>query len=421
MGESKTQCGGYAPGRSGAARWIVGRALLACALLTLTALVVPEPARAAGPDAVMTPSGYNSNLVARGDDTANQVVGLPFSMNWNGTTYNQIFINMNGNCNFGATGFVGYNPTTSLSALGQNIMAPFWADVDTRNTSMGQMTYSNITPGNVPLVDGHPAFFVNWINVGRYNYTAAGNTQTNSFQLVIIDRSDTGAGNFDFMYNYDAVTWDLATSSSTVRARVGWGRSDGSAYELPGSGTPQASASTLLDTSAAATSLIQNFQNDEGQLGRYVFEVRGATMPNSPPVIAVVNRTLEGNAPDSYLGYTGTGDAIATDPDGTVVSLTNDMPALLPLGTTTVTWTAIDDRGATTSRTQSVVVTDTVAPSLSTLTSSTHTVGTWSGVSSVAVSSTTSTDACSGVVGFIVRLESGRARGPRFAPSIRRL
>ncbi len=76
----------------------------------------------------------------------------------------------------------------------------------------------------------------------------------------------------------------------------------------------------------------------------------------------MVNRVLEGNAPNSYTGYTGTGDATATDPDGTVASFTNDRPSPLPLGTTNVTWTATDNSGAVTTATQSILVTDTTPP-----------------------------------------------------------
>lgn len=361
-------------------------------------VVAPTRALAAGPNAILTPTGYNTNAVVRADDTANQVVGLPFTMNWNGTSYSEIYINMNGNCTFGS-GYTGYNPSTSLSALQRDIMAPFWADVDTRNTSMGQVTYSNITSGNVPRVDGHLAFFVNWINVGRYNSSTAGNTQTDSFQLVIVDRSDTGAGNFDFMFNYDAITWDIATAASTTRARVGWGRSDGSAYELPGSGTAQGSASTLLDSSPPVTSLVQNLVNDEDQLGRYVWEVRQGVAPNIPPSITVVNRVLEGNMPNAYVGYTGAGDVTAADVDGSIVSLTSDLPGVLPVGATMATWIARDDGGGVTTKTQSVTVTDSVAPSLPTLISSTHTTGVWSSIGTVTVNSTTSTDTCTGVAG----------------------
>ncbi len=375
------------------------RLLGACFCVLGTVLLSqPITAFATGPNAILTPTGYAANNVARADDTANQVVGLPFSMNWNGTVYSQIYINMNGNVTFG-TGYTGYNPSTALATLGQNIMAPFWADVDTRNTSLGQVTYSNINAGSVPQVDGRDAFFVNWIGVGRYNSATAGNTQTNSFQLVIVDRSDTGAGNFDFMFNYDEMTWDLATASSNQRARVGWGRSDGSAFELPGSGTAQGSTSTLLDSSDAATSLIQNAINDQGQLGRYVWRVRGGTAPNVPPVITVVNRVLEGNAPGVYAGYTGAGDVTATDSDGSIASFVSNMPALLPLGVTPVLWTAKDDRGMVATRTQTVTVADTTPPVLPALSSSSHAAGVWTGLGTVSVNSSLSTDTCTGVSG----------------------
>ena len=367
-------------------------------VLGLFVLSLPVVAFAAGPDAILTPTGYAANPVARGDDTANQVVGLPFSMNWNGTSYNQVFINMNGNVTFG-NGFTGFDPNTTLQAAGQNIMAPFWADVDTRNAAMGQVTYSNITAGSVPQVDGQDAFFVNWINVGRYNYTSANATQTNSFQLVIVDRSDTGAGNFDFMYNYDAVAWDIATGSSNRRARVGWGRSDGTGFELPGSGTAQGSTSTLLDISPAATSLIQNEMNDADQLGRYVWQVRGGTVPNTPPVVTAVDRVLEGNAPGVYAGYTGTGDVTAIDPDGLITSLVRSGLSLLPIGGNSLVWTATDDRATVATASQTVTVADTVAPTLPTLTSPTHTASVWTNVSDVTVNSAISTDTCTGVSG----------------------
>ncbi len=93
----------------------VGALLIAVALGLAAMLVAPPTLRAAGPNAVLTPTGYNANTIARGDDTSNLVVNLPFTMNWNGTTYNQIYINMNGNCTFGS-GFTDYNPTTTLAA-----------------------------------------------------------------------------------------------------------------------------------------------------------------------------------------------------------------------------------------------------------------------------------------------------------------
>jgi hypothetical protein len=130
-----------------------------------------------------------------------------------------------------------------------------------------------------------------------------------------------------------------------------------------------------------------------------VWQVRGGAAPNIAPQVTVVNRVLEGNAHDSYVGYTGTGDATASDVDGTVVSLTNNRPTTLPLGTTSVLWTATDNRGAVTTATQTIVVEDTVAPNTPTLTSPTHTAGVWTTVNSVTVNSSASTDTCSGVRG----------------------
>ena len=190
------------------------------------------------------------------------------------------------------------------------------------------MTYSTTTAGSVPQVDGHNAFFVNWVGVAAYNNQSS---PTDAFQLVIIDRSDTGAGNFDFMFNYDQVAWDIATSASTVRARAGWGRA-GSGFELPGSGTAQGAASALLDTAPSATSLISNSMNSGGQLGRYVWQVRAGSVPNIPPQLSVIDRVLEGNSPNSYAGYLGMGDATATDPDGAIASLVNDRPSAVAAG-----------------------------------------------------------------------------------------
>ena len=47
--------------------------VLAAAVLVIFAGVfsAPQPVSAAGPNAILTPTGYNTNLIARGDDTSN--------------------------------------------------------------------------------------------------------------------------------------------------------------------------------------------------------------------------------------------------------------------------------------------------------------------------------------------------------------
>jgi hypothetical protein len=83
---------------------------------------------------------------------------------------------------------------------------------------------------------------------------------------------------------------------------------------------------------------------------------------NRPPVISAVAVTLEGNTTG---GYTGPIPGVtANDPDGDRVTLTNNAPAKLPLGVTSVNWVARDPAGAQAIASQSVTVVDTRAPSI---------------------------------------------------------
>lgn len=383
-------------------------ALCACAL-AIAYFALSGSAYALGPGAVRTPAHYNDTSITAGDDTSNLIVGLPFSMNWNGSNYTSITVNMNGNVTFGANSSnATYTPSMAMTsaAFGYTMMAPLWADVDTGNNpgSGGwQATFSSTS--TVPIVNGHKAFFVNWQNV-RYYGEAAGTTVTDSFQLVIIDRSDIATGNFDFEFNYDKVGWDLGTASNTQHARAGWAVNR-TGYELPGSGFNGGGAAPavgpLADVSASSTALIWNSMCSENQLGRYRWQVRGGLPPNLPPVVTVKNRTLEANIQGGYASYnaTASGDATASDPDGSIKSFTStpSLPATLPLGSTVITWTAVDNRLATTTAQQTVVVTDTTPPTLPTLASTTPT-NTWNKVSSVTVTWPASSDIATGIAGY---------------------
>jgi alpha-tubulin suppressor-like RCC1 family protein len=83
---------------------------------------------------------------------------------------------------------------------------------------------------------------------------------------------------------------------------------------------------------------------------------------NQGPVITVQPVTLEGNATGGYSGPIP--GVTATDPDGDAVTLTNNAPATLPLGTTTIGWVARDPSGERTTASQTVTVVDTRAPSI---------------------------------------------------------
>jgi hypothetical protein len=82
------------------------------------------------------------------------------------------------------------------------MIAPFWADVDTRTGPV--VTYGYGT------VDGHTAFGVNWLGVGCYNENTS---VANYFQVLLINRSDVGPNDFDIEFNYGPITWDSGQAS----------------------------------------------------------------------------------------------------------------------------------------------------------------------------------------------------------------
>jgi hypothetical protein len=151
-----------------------------------------------------------------------------------------------------------YTPTP-LNQLKIGIIAPYWADVDTRNSASDVVKYGSNTVGT------NNAFGVGWVNVGYYAVHA---DKLLSCQLVIIDRSsDFAPGDFDMEFNYDKVQWEWGDVSYPFPARAGF--SDGVMdYELPGSGVEGA----FLDTSVV-TGLIYNGFNSPVP-GRYVFSFR---------------------------------------------------------------------------------------------------------------------------------------------------
>ena len=86
-------------------------------------------------------------------------VALPFSMDFYGNTYNELFVNNNGNLTFGSS-LATYTPYP-LSGSGPPIIAPFFADLDTR-------TGATVSFG-AGTVGGRQAFGVNWPGVGCYD------------------------------------------------------------------------------------------------------------------------------------------------------------------------------------------------------------------------------------------------------------
>lgn len=208
--------------------------------------------------------GFDAAALPAADDASSGSIDLGFGLNFFGQTFASAHVNTNGNISFGAP-LSDFTPVP-LGQLRQAVIAPFFADVDT--TGAGLVGYGT------GQVDGRAAFGATWSGVGHYD---AKSDKRNSFQAVLVDRSDTGAGNFDVEFNYDRLQWESGdfnggiggTGGSTARVGVtGDGAMiPGGFYELPGSGVPGA----FLDTGYAA--LAAQLLNS-GTLGRYVLHAR---------------------------------------------------------------------------------------------------------------------------------------------------
>jgi protocatechuate 3,4-dioxygenase beta subunit len=242
-------------------------------------------------------AGCSQSSLAPNDDGSTGRVALPFDLNFFASTYSGLYVNNNGNVTFGGP-LPTYTPF-GLTATETPIIAPFFADVDTRGPGSGFVTYGEGgTPGD--LADP-PYFCVDWFDVGYYgNHT----DRTNSFQLVLYDRSaQTGhPGDFDIVFNYDRIRWETGDASGGSgglggsSARVGYSNGTSRSAELAGSGTNGA----LLD--GGPNSLISASVNST-QLGRYIFPVRsnttgtggfeGMVTDDATPPTAVAGATLQ--------------------------------------------------------------------------------------------------------------------------------
>lgn len=222
-------------------------------------------------------AGFDSNTLARNDDGSTGLVNIGFNVNFFGLTFSQLFVNNNGNITFDAA-LSAFTPF-GLTNTNRQIIAPFFADVDTR------LAGDEVTYGTGSF-NGRAAFGVNWINVDYFQASTA-HTNRNSFQLLLVERADTGAGNFDIIFNYDEILWETGTHGSSGgdangrggnSARAGFSNGtgqSGSFYELTGSAVNGA----LLNGGSHA--LISNSLNS-GIDGRYIFTARDGDIDVDP-------------------------------------------------------------------------------------------------------------------------------------------
>jgi hypothetical protein len=209
--------------------------------------------------------GFANTVLPHNDDGSSGPTPIGFPINFFGQTFSSLFVNNNGDVTFDQA-LPDFTPF-GLATTRRVLIAPFFSDVDTRVGN--EVTYGT------NFVNGLPAFGVTWPGVGCFNENTS---VTNFFQMLLIDRADTGVGNFDIEFNYNSIQWETGEASGGnaacqggAAARVGFSNGSGTPgtfFELPGSAIPGA----FLDSNPSSGLIHHDFGST--QAGRYVFQVR---------------------------------------------------------------------------------------------------------------------------------------------------
>src|SRR5262249_20933031 len=206
------------------------------------------------------PDGFGTQLLPVTDDGSSSAIDItgvfPGGLNLFGTVYRQIYINNNGNVTF-TSSLSSYTPSAIGAGYSSPIIAPFWADVDTRggtttptggNAAGSDRVWYNLDPTNHVLT-------ITWDDVGYYSEHT---DKADAFQLQLIGE---GNGNFEFEFIYQALPWVSGDASGGrdglggTPARAGYSAGNGTNYfELLQSGNQsalQALPQTLGNTGQA--------------------------------------------------------------------------------------------------------------------------------------------------------------------------
>ena len=219
----------------------------------------------------------------RNDDGSSPKIGIPFTFNYYGVNYDSLYINNNGNVSFS-------NPYYNFTPYGFpdstfNMIAAFWGDVDTRDSStLSGLVYYKITP---------TALIVKWEHVGYYTYH---NDKLNTFQLILTDGTDPllpAGDNVGFCYG--DMQWTTGDASSGIAgfggsaATVGVNKGDGVNYFQVGQ----------FDTSGVAFDGPYGNIDQVDWLDNQGIYFNVSTTGNIPPII------INNNICDTIDVYTG--------------------------------------------------------------------------------------------------------------------
>jgi hypothetical protein len=233
-----------------------GVGVLAALTLTLSAHAVPIPSGSfytdvvgggIGDVVVTTGGGASANVgdpSGRNDDGFRGPIPLGFTLDYFGTSYTDFWANNNGNISFGS-GVSSFTPNPLDTTTSAPMIAPYWADVDTRGTDSGVMHFRNFS--------GQEQIAVTWPGVG---YFSANDDLLAYFQLILRGPNfsvPSDEGQIGFFYK--TVDWETGDASGGsggfggTEATVGFGDglSDINSGEISLAGSQQAGISDEVE------------------------------------------------------------------------------------------------------------------------------------------------------------------------------
>jgi len=216
------------------------------------------------------PAGFGELAMARNDDGSSARImlgsGFPHGLNFFGQYYDYFYINNNGNISF--TGRVGSYTPRSFPASSRPLIAPYWADADTRSSNVANPNYNNIY---YQIIEDE--ILITWYYIGYFKYST---NKLNAFQLHIKNRSEVAPGDFDVCFIYEQLQWTTGSASGGYNglggtpAQAGFDAGDGRNY---------------YKHQDSMTHEVINLTKDSnvGEKGVWCFEIRSGTIREAQP------------------------------------------------------------------------------------------------------------------------------------------
>lgn len=172
-------------------------------------------------------TGWTQSMAPNDDGSSGQV-NIGFDYCFYNQNRNSLFINNNGNVSF--SGPFSSFTSTGFPVAGFDMLAPFWADVDTRNQTDNPDT--NLVWHRQIDLDSNGStdlFAVTWDSVGWFS---GQNGERNTFQLVISADPGFFGGTRNTAFSYGRMDWTTGQASGGgpfggTAATVGANRGNG--------------------------------------------------------------------------------------------------------------------------------------------------------------------------------------------------